>query len=200
MLGGLYNPLVLYLLPASEGLSPEDVGFLIILSPLTTRRVDLSIKPAVSLFVTIKATNIAVKSLHIKQDIFYATKDFVPLFLGVAGKELFGFEGLVNLPTDDPVYRKIDCIFVIGNFVEGFLFVHSDAKLIASSIINPGRMRCYLFQDRSDGNDIESFGVGAVVQFGVVIMRRMSTLGRLDALEHFTEVRLLVDFLIIFGI
>ena len=140
MLGGLYNPVVLYLLPASEGLSPEDVGFLIILSPLTTRRVDLSIKPAGSLFVTIKATNIATKSPHIKQDIFYAGKDFISLCLGVAGKELFGFEGLVNLPLDDPGYRKIDCILVIGNFVEGFLFVLSDAKLTASSTINPGRI------------------------------------------------------------
>jgi len=75
LLGGLDDPLVLHLLPASEGLSPEDVGFLKILTLLATTRVDLSIKPAVSLFVTIKATNIAVECLHIKQDISYAGKD-----------------------------------------------------------------------------------------------------------------------------
>ena len=199
MLGGLYNPVVLYLLPASEGLSPEDVGFLIILSPLTTRRVDLSIKPAVSLFVTIKATNIAKKSPHIKQDIIYEANDSLSLLFVVAGKELFGFVGFFNLPLEDPVYRKIDCIFVTGNFVEGFLFFHSDAKLKASSIIFPGRIICYLFQDIRDGNNFESFGVGALVDFADINMR-MSTLGRLDAPELHSEVRLLFDFFVLFFI
>lgn len=106
-----------------------------------------------------------MQSLHTKQDFWYATKDLLPLCSVAAGKELFGFGGLINLSLDDPVYRKIDCILVTGNFLNNFLFFGVDGKVPASITIDPGRIFCYLFQDISDGNNLESFGVGAVEHF-----------------------------------